>query len=1068
MKDQRSLRQPRLRALIVRMLLVVAFALPSSTAFAAQQFQGPGATLILQVPAQVQLGDRIEIQMIVDHAQDLAGYEAQLLFDTTAAHFSGFEQRDSDLKKFGRDVIPLEEGELSDGVTMGLASCPYQDCVNLKGNPKTKGANGRVRLGTVIVGTDQQGRLELRLDHLKFIDSNGNTIPVNIAQPVITVQVGADNGVTFTSPASTWQLTPTASNAANYDVNGDGIVNYADAAEVALEWKMSREQGQLCGPANDLSRDTNGDGCIDVSDIQFVLANTVGKNQKTPATGPNSGSNAGPTTSAATGSTAVLSAAPMTFTVNSTSDAADSTIGNGICATSTGECTLRAAISEANSHTGPDSILFNVPGGGVQTIQLNSRLPTLSDGSGGTTIDGYSQPGAQPNTDSLISNAQIMVQIRGNGPGAFDAMQITSAGNVIRGLSFFNDRRSLWFYGSGAQYNVIAGDFLGTNAAGTFGLTAYFDFAYGLEFENGAFNNQIGGTSAADRNVISGNARTGLDFNSDATDNNVVYNNIIGLNPSGTGRLPNMRHGIDMNSGPSYNIIGGTDPGKRNILSGNGEDQNVVFIAGIEISHTTLTSFNQVIGNCIGTDPTCTSGPSWALNRHYGVNLEDGTNNNIIANNVIGNNPQGGIRVTGTGSNRNQIRDNRIGISLNNSAIPNGNFGIQIARAAKFITVGPNNIITNTSRGMNVLDDGTDNITITQNSIFNNGTLGIDLGPTTGVNQNDGGDADTGPNEGLNWPVLTSATPTQVTGTACTDSVVPKPCKIEVFIAERRTGDTGGGNYGQGKAFVGFGTTNSNGSFAVAIIGVTAGQYLTTTATDAAGNTSEFSQNIQVATGGGGGGPTTFAKDTFTRNITSGWGNAETGGGYTLIGTASNFNVNGFSGTMAVQSAGGALYAKLPGVTTTDLDFVFRLKTDKPAVGNNQIAFFLARSISNNTEYRGQLRISTSNSVFIRALKVVNGSQTNLGTEITVPGLTYSAGSYIWMHGQVVGTNPTTIRLKAWADGQAEPSGWQFTVTDSEPSLQVAGSVGLRSYLASGVTNAPVVFTFDDLLVTTP
>jgi hypothetical protein len=565
--------------------------------------------------------------------------------------------------------------------------------------------------------------------------------------------------------------------------------------------------------------------------------------------------------------------------------------------------------------------------------------------------------------------------------------------------------------------------------------------------------------------VISGNARTGVDLNSDATDNNVVYNNIIGLNPSGTARLINLRHGIDMNSGPSYNTVGGTGPGERNILSGNGEDQMTVFVAGIEISHSTLTSFNSVIGNCIGTDLTCNSAPSWAANRHYGVNLEDGANNNTIANNVIGNNPQGGIRITGSGSNRNQLRDNSIGISANGTAIPNGKFGVQIARAAKYDTVGPNNIIANNAHGIDVLDDGTDYITITRNSIYNSSWLGIDLGPTLGVTPNDSGDADTGSNEELNWPVLTAATPTQVTGTACADSVVPKPCTVEVFIAEQKTTDKGAGNYGQGKTFVGSGATNSNGSFAVAISGVTAGQYLTATATDASGNTSEFAQNIVVASGGGN---STYAQDAFSRTVTDGWGSADTGGSYALTGTASNFDVNGSAGTMSVPTAGGVLIAKLPGVAALDLDFVFRVTTDKLATGSNESAFFLARSISNNTEYRAQVRISTGNIVYIRATKVVSGTQTLLGTEFAVPGFTYAAGTNIWVHGQVVGTNPTTIRLKAWADGQSEPGSWQYTVTDSEPSLQVAGPVGLRAFLASGVTNAPVVFTFDDVLVTSP
>src|SRR5689334_11321176 len=168
--------QRRILTLIVRVLFVTALAYPNSVALASRQFQGSAPTLLVTAPAQVGLGDRIDIQIIVDHAKDLAGYEGQLLFDTSAAHFSVFEQRDSDLKKFGRDVIPLEEGELADGVEMGLASCPYQDCVQLKGNPQPKGANGRVRLGTVEIGTDQEGLLELRFDHWKFVDASGNSI----------------------------------------------------------------------------------------------------------------------------------------------------------------------------------------------------------------------------------------------------------------------------------------------------------------------------------------------------------------------------------------------------------------------------------------------------------------------------------------------------------------------------------------------------------------------------------------------------------------------------------------------------------------------------------------------------------------------------------------------------------------------------------------------------------------------------------------------------------------------------------------------------------------------------
>lgn len=896
------------RALVLRVLLAIAVPLPGYAALPAWQLQAPQAVLRVEAPAHVALGTRIEVQLIVDHAQDLAGYEAQLLFDTSAAHFSGFHQRDSDLKKFGRDVIPLEEGELPDGVTLGLASCPYQNCVDLSGSPQPKGANGRVRLGSVLIGTDRPGQLELRFDHLKFVDSSGNVIPVAVPQSDISVQVGsARSNVSIPAPASTWQWsTTTASTASNFDITGDQAVNFADAAEVALEWKTSREQGQPCGPANDLSRDTNGDGCIDVSDIQLVLANAVGRSQgpKVPAASAVPG-----TPSTAEGTTAPASVT-ATFAVDSTSDAPDASIGDGICATSAGECTLRAAINEANKHLGADRITFAIPGGGVHTIQLNSRLPSLWDRSGGTTIDGYSQPGAQPNTDALISNAVIVVQLEGNGASAFDALQITSSNNVVQGLAIFNARRSIWIYGSAATNNVVAGNFLGTNAAGTFGQSVAVFNASGIMIENGASNNQVGGTIPAQRNVLSGNARDGLQFNSDGTDKNVVYNNILGLNPTGTERLENLRHGIDMNAGPSYNIIGGTAAGQRNILSGNGEAVNSAGAAGIEISHDTLTSFNSVIGNCMGTDPSCTRGPSWAANRFYGIRLEDGVNNNTIAGNVIGNNGQGGIRITGSGTNRNRVYNNRIGVSLDNTSIPNPNFGIQIARSSKFNKIGPNNILANSLYGVQLLDAGTDRNTFRQNSIYNNGRLGIDLGTVPGVSPNDSGDLDTGTNEELNWPVLKTATSTQVTGTACSEAVVPKPCRIEVFIAKRNTSDSGGGNYGQGKTFVGAGTTNSNGSFAVTISGVTAGQYLTATATDAAGNTSEFSRNILVSAGVVAG---IQSEDLFSRTVSDGWGSATTDGSSGPRGAAFGFAADASADGMTFPAAGAVdRWAALP------------------------------------------------------------------------------------------------------------------------------------------------------------
>ena len=83
-----------------------------------------------------------------------------------------------------------------------------------------------------------------------------------------------------------------------------------------------------------------------------------------------------------------------------------------------------------------------------------------------------------------------------------------------------------------------------------------------------------------------------------------------------------------------------------------------------------------------------------------------------------------------------------------------------------------------------------------------------------------------------------------------------------------------------------------------------------------------------------------------------------------------------------------------------------------------------------------------------------------------VTGLTATPGAFIRMRAQISGANPTTIRIHAWADGTTEPTTWNSTTTNSAAALQVAGAVGLRTYIGSATTNAPVTATFDDFQVT--
>lgn len=99
---------------------------------------------------------------------------------------------------------------------------------------------------------------------------------------------------------------------------------------------------------------------------------------------------------------------------------------------------------------------------------------------------------------------------------------------------------------------------------------------------------------------------------------------------------------------------------------------------------------------------------------------------------------------------------------------------------------------------------------------------------------------------------------------------------------------------------------------------------------------------------------------------------------------------------------------------------------------------------------------------------IINGSESSIAPAVTLSTPPYSPGSWVWVRAQVTGASPTTIRVKAWLDGTAEPSAWAFTATKSSAAVQVPGAVGLRAVLGPAATNAPVTVTFDDLTATSP
>src|SRR2546423_12452164 len=124
-------------------------------------------------------------------------------------------------------------------------------------------------------------------------------------------------------------------------------------------------------------------------------------------------------------------AAAKIFSVNVTGDGADANPADGICATASGNCSLRAAIQESNAIAGTDNIYFNIPGTGVKTISPGSPLPDITSA---VYIDGYTQTGASQNTLQNGDNAVLTIELNGLNSGVAYGLKIVAGGCTVSGL----------------------------------------------------------------------------------------------------------------------------------------------------------------------------------------------------------------------------------------------------------------------------------------------------------------------------------------------------------------------------------------------------------------------------------------------------------------------------------------------------------------------------------------------------------------------------------------------------------------------------------------------------------
>jgi parallel beta-helix repeat protein len=401
-----------------------------------------------------------------------------------------------------------------------------------------------------------------------------------------------------------------------------------------------------------------------------------------------------------------------------------------------GAGSLRQAIVDSNLATGGgNTIDFEIPGEGTQTISLASPLPMITSS---VLIDGGLQPGNASVPRIEINGAHVV----GNGL----VLGTTAAGSMIEGLNVqsfpgsgiliddsngilvendvisrnggdgvtisrslnnsldgntisFNTGNGVNIAGVISQFNTIggtasgAGNLIadnfangvliqgpGSNVVQDNNVLANTD--NGVELES-TFDNTIGGTTVAARNILSANLGDGVLLTYDLVAysqlSNRVEGNFIGTDSTGMTAEPNLGDGVGL-AGASGNTIGDTVSGAGNLISGN-------LGSGIRLNGEAAS--NAVLGNFIGTDE---SGNVELNNHGNGVDLTGDVNDTIGgtapgAGNVITGNLGSGINLT-AGATGDLVQGNVIGTEESGpNGIGNGGDGVDLA-AVENNTIG--------------------------------------------------------------------------------------------------------------------------------------------------------------------------------------------------------------------------------------------------------------------------------------------------------------------------------------------------------------------------------------------
>ncbi len=568
--------------------------------------------------------------------------------------------------------------------------------------------------------------------------------------------------------------------------------------------------------------------------------------------------------------------------------------GNFIGTTRNGDAVLPNVVGVLiNSHSENNIVGCEVPNGD-NLISGNTSAGVRIEGSIFNTVEGNFIGTDKTGTTGLANDTGVYLKGSGiNDVGLPDFGNLIS-GNVNAGVLIESTPSS-----GASIFNFVEGNRIGTNLSGTGSIAN----KVGIVIRDSSSNTIGGGNVSGDRNYISGNTEEGIRIEvsgpSASSNNNSIFGNSIGADVAGTGSIPNGGSGVKIIGGVQ-NEVGCTFTGSGNVISGNSGEGveltggagnnfvqgNLIGVkadssaglanggSGVEIYSTmSQPSTDNVVGvlpdfggeerarrdkttsraaqNGIAPKPgPCRALPERnALKESKAKELSqarlarqktDGTRANSEAPRRVN-----GVKPKRRSLNAKLARQSRFTALAEASSSVKGatRMGPSFTPPSTVTVNGGNLIAYNLEDGVKISSAGDVNNLISQNSIYSNGKLGINLVGRTesaeGVTANDSGDADDGPNRLQNFPVITdAAADTQTIYGTLDSSSDDGPFTIEFFASD---GCDGSGN-GEGKTWIG--STQSgvgNFNFTAYSDSFIAGQTITATATDSSGNTSEFS-----------------------------------------------------------------------------------------------------------------------------------------------------------------------------------------------------------------------------------